>query len=129
VVDKKTVSFMRSLCMGQIEEDVILPFPTIPSAEKETLQGVFGVLAQMLEPHETDFRDWDRAGEFPPEFIEELKAGGLFSFVIPEEHGGLSFGSSAYSRALQQVAQYDASVAVTVGAHSSIGTRPAPVRQ
>jgi len=123
LVDKKTVSFMRSLCMGQIEEDVILPFPTIPAAEKETLQAVFGTLEQLLRPHEADFRHWDRLGEFPPEFIEELKAGGLFSFVIPEEHGGLGFGSSAYSRALQQVAQYDASVAVTVGAHSSIGMR------
>jgi len=123
LVDKKTVSFMRSLCMGQIEEDVILPFPTIPAAEKETLQGVFATLEQLLRPHEADFRHWDRQGEFPPEFIEELKAGGLFSFVIPEEHGGLGFGSSAYSRALQQVAQYDASVAVTVGAHSSIGMR------
>jgi alkylation response protein AidB-like acyl-CoA dehydrogenase len=123
VVDKKTVSFMRSLCMGQIEEDVILPFPSIPSAEKETLEGVVSSLAQLLGPHEKDFRHWDRAGEFPPEFIEELKSFGLFSFVIPEEHGGLAFGSGAYSRALQEVAKYDASVAVTVGAHSSIGMR------
>ncbi len=123
MVDKKTVSFMRSLCMGQIEEDVILPFPTIPSAEKDTLRGVVSSLAQLLEPRADDFRHWDRAGEFPPEFVEELKAFGLFSFVIPEEHGGMAFGSSAYSRALQEVAKYDASVAVTVGAHSSIGMR------
>jgi acyl-CoA dehydrogenase family protein 9 len=123
VVDKKTVSFMRSLCMGQIEEDVILPFPTIPSAERETLRDVVSSLEQLLKPHETDFRHWDRQGEFPPEFVEELKSFGLFSFVIPEQHGGLAFGSSAYSRALQEVAKYDASVAVTVGAHSSIGMR------
>ncbi len=123
MVDKKTVSFMRSLCMGQIEEDVILPFPTIPSAEKETLRGVVRSLEQLLDPHAADFRHWDRAGEFPLEFVEELKAFGLFSLVIPEEHGGLGFGSSAYSRALQEVAKYDASVAVTVGAHSSIGMR------
>src|SRR3954464_1873531 len=114
---------MRSLCMGQIEEDVILPFPTIPAAERETLQGVVSSLEQLLGPRAEDFRHWDRAGEFPAEFIKELKSGGLFAFVIPEEHGGLAFGSSAYSRALQQVAQYDASVAVTVGAHSSIGMR------
>ena len=44
MVDKKTVSFMRSLCMGQIEEDVILPFPSIPSVEKETLHGVVSTL-------------------------------------------------------------------------------------
>ena len=57
MVDTKTVSFMRSLCMGQIEEDVILPFPSIPSAEKETLQGVVSSLEQLMKPHEADFRE------------------------------------------------------------------------
>jgi alkylation response protein AidB-like acyl-CoA dehydrogenase len=59
----------------------------------------------------------------PSEFIEQLRQFGLFSLVIPEQYGGMGFGSSAYSRALQEVAKYDASVAVTVGAHSSIGMR------
>jgi len=123
MVDKQTASFMRSLCMGRIEEDIILPFPALSTSEKETLEGVITTLSQMLGPHESDFRSWDRKGEFPPEFVNELKEAGLFSFVIPEEHGGLAFGSKAYSRALQEVARFDASVAVTVGAHSSIGMR------
>src|SRR5262245_66415383 len=118
---------MRSLCMGQIEEDVILPFPTIPAAEKETLEGVFGSLDQLLKPHEAAFRHWDRAGEFPPEFVEELKSAGLFSLVIPEEHGGRAFGSSAYSRGLQQVAQRGASAAGTSGAHRSLRTAGPPL--
>jgi alkylation response protein AidB-like acyl-CoA dehydrogenase len=123
VVDKNTASFMRSLCMGQIEEGIILPFPEVPASEKETLQGVVSSLEQLLGPREADFRKWDRDGEFPPEFIEELKQFGLFGLVIPEEHGGMGFGSAAYSRTLQEVASYDASVAVTIGAHSSIGMR------
>lgn len=123
MVDKNTASFMRSLCMGQIEEDIILPFPEVPAAEKETLQGVVSSLEQLLGPREADFRKWDRAGEFPPEFIDELRQFGLFGLVIPEEHGGMGFGSAAYSRTLQEVASYDASVAVTIGAHSSIGMR------
>lgn len=48
---------------------------------------------------------------------------GLFSVIIPEAHGGLGFGASAYSRLLQEVAKYDGSVAITAGAHSSIGMR------
>lgn len=123
MVDKNTASFMRSLCMGQIEQDIILPFPEIPSGERETLQTVVSSLEQLLGPRESDFRKWDRAGEFPPEFIEELRQFGLFGLVIPEEHGGMGFGSAAYSRTLQEVATFDASVAVTVGAHSSIGMR------
>jgi alkylation response protein AidB-like acyl-CoA dehydrogenase len=109
--------------MGQIEEDIILPFPEIPEAEKETLHGVIASLEQLLGPREADFRKWDRKGEFPPEFVEELRQFGLFGLVIPEAHGGMGFGSAAYSRSLQEVATYDASVAVTIGAHSSIGMR------
>ena len=77
----------------------------------------------MLLSHKEDFVNWDRAGEFPEEFIEELKEFGLFSLVIPEEEGGLGFGNAAYSRTLQEISKYDASAAVTVGAHSSIGMR------
>jgi acyl-CoA dehydrogenase family protein 9 len=123
MVDKKTASFMRSLCLGRIEEDILLPFPELSTGEKETLEGVITTLSQVLGPHEKDFRTWDRQGEFPAEFVNQLREAGLFSLVIPEDQGGLAFGSKAYSRALQEVARYDASVAVTVGAHSSIGMR------
>ncbi|HEV8548954.1 MAG TPA: acyl-CoA dehydrogenase family protein, partial [Polyangiaceae bacterium] len=123
MVDRKTASFMRSLCLGQIEEDIVLPFPELSANDKETLTGVFATIEQLLGPREADLDKWDRQGELPAEFVEKLREAGLFSFVIPEEHGGLGFGSKAYSRALQEIARYDASVAVTVGAHSSIGMR------
>ena len=117
----KSVSFMRSLCMGQIEEDVLLPFPEMSEDEKETLRGVSEALGTMLGAHAEDFRHWDREGHFPESFIEELKEFGAFGLVIPEEHGGLGFGSMAYSRALQEVARYDASTAVTIGSRSCTG--------
>jgi alkylation response protein AidB-like acyl-CoA dehydrogenase len=123
MVDRKTASFMRSLCLGQIEEDIVLPFPELDTADKETLEGVFGTIAQLLGGREADLKKWDKQGELPKDFVDQLREAGLFSFVIPEEHGGLGFGSKAYSRALQEVARYDASVAVTIGAHSSIGMR------
>jgi alkylation response protein AidB-like acyl-CoA dehydrogenase len=123
MVDRKTASFMRSLCMGQIVEEIVLPFPEIAQGDKETLEGVFTTIAQLLGPREAELKKWDQKGELPPEFVDELRAAGLFSFVVPEASGGLGFGSKAYSRALQEVAKYDASVAVTVGAHSSIGMR------
>lgn len=117
------MSFMSRLCMGEIHEDLLLPFPQIKQDERETLETVLSSLRQMLESHEKDFVTWDRQGSFPAEFIEELKEFGLFSLVIPEEYGGLGLGSAAYSRTLQEIARYDASAAVTVGAHSSIGMR------
>jgi alkylation response protein AidB-like acyl-CoA dehydrogenase len=91
--------------------------------EKETLRSVADALDAMLGAHEGDYRAWDREGEFPPAYIDELREFGAFGLVIPESGGGLGFGSQAYSRALQQVARFDASTAVTIGAHSSIGMR------
>ncbi|RLB41421.1 MAG: acyl-CoA dehydrogenase [Deltaproteobacteria bacterium] len=123
MADKETTSFMRSLCMGRIEQDVICPFPTMSDAAKETLGDVSGALEGLLGPRAEDFRKWDVAGEMPEEFINELKEFGMFGLVIPEEHGGMGLGNMAYSRTLQEVAKYDASVAVTIGAHSSIGMR------
>lgn len=114
---------MRSLCMGHIEEDMLIPFPTTSSEERETLMGVVEALGAQLGKHEADFRAWDRAGEMPADYVNELKAFGLFGLVIPEDQGGLGFGSAAYSRTLQEVARHDASTAVTIGAHSSIGMR------
>lgn len=116
-------SFMRGLCMGLIQGDLILPFPQIPDSERETLETVIGSLRQMLGSHAKDFVTWDREGEFPDEFIEELKDFGLFSLIVPEDAGGLGMGNAAYSRTLQEISKYDASAAVTVGAHSSIGMR------
>jgi acyl-CoA dehydrogenase family member 9 len=123
MADKPSTSFMRSLCMGDIEEDVLLPFPEMPSKDAETLRQVLASIAQLLGPKEKDFPAWDVAGELPASFLEELRQFGLFGMVVPEEYGGMGFGSTAYSRALQEVSRYDGSVAATIGAHQSIGMR------
>ena len=109
--------------MGNIEEQVLIPYPVMAPEQKETLHGVIDSVKQLLGSRDADFRKWDRAGEMPPEFVEELRQFGLFGLVVPEAFGGLGFKSAAYARTLQEVAKYDASVAVTIGAHSSIGMR------
>jgi alkylation response protein AidB-like acyl-CoA dehydrogenase len=118
-----SISFMRSLCAGEIEEEVLFPYPTLDGDERETLTAVVDAVDAVLEGHAEDFRSWDVAGEMPADFIQELREFGLFGLVIPEAQGGMDFGSMAYSRTVQQVARHDASVAVTIGAHSSIGMR------
>ncbi len=115
--------FIRGLCMGRIEEDQLIPFRSMAETERETVAAVAESIDDLLGSRGEDFRAWDRAGELPPGFLDELKEFGLFSLIIPEEDGGLGFGATAYSRTLQQLSRHDASVAVTIGAHSSIGMR------
>ena len=123
MIEKKTASFVQALCMGQVEEEIVVPYPEMKPTEKETLGQVLASVNQLLAPRTRDFREWDVRGEMPRGFLEELKSFGLFGLVVPEEHGGLGFGAAAYSRTLQEIAKHDASVALTVGAHSSIGMR------
>lgn len=123
MTDKLTTSFMRSLCMGQIEQDILFPFPDLSIEQKETLQEIAAALEDLLGSRHEDFRRWDAEGEMPSDFLDELKSFGLFGLIIPEAYGGLGLGNMAYSRTLQEVGRYDASVAVTIGAHSSIGMR------
>ena len=114
---------MRSLCMGQIEQDVLFPFPVMGADQQEMLHEISGALQDLLGARGEAFREWDAEGEMPGEFLDELREFGLFSLIVPEEHGGMGLGNMAYSRTLQEVGRYDASVAVTIGAHSSIGMR------
>ncbi|MBC7690294.1 MAG: acyl-CoA dehydrogenase family protein [Methylotenera sp.] len=122
-IDKVTSSFMRSLCMGNIEEEIILPYPQISETDRELLKGVIDSLSAAFKGRGDESRKWDRAGELPTEVLKEMRELGLFSLIIPEEFGGMGMNSTAYSRTLQELAKYDASIAITAGAHSSIGMR------
>ena len=46
---------------------------------------------------------------------------GLLGMLVPEEYDGVAMGTMAYSLALTEIAYYDASVAVIMSVHNSIG--------
>jgi len=121
--DVKENSFMRSLCLGLIDEEMIFPFPKLKADEAETLKTMFDSFGSWLKGREKEFRAWDVKGEMPREFLEEMKQFGLFSLVIPEEFGGMGLSSMGYSRTLQQLTRNESTIALTAGAHSSIGMR------
>jgi acyl-CoA dehydrogenase family protein 9 len=119
----ENTSFMRSLCMGRIEESLLFPFPKMKKEEQETLRTLVQSFQQWLGSRDKEFRKWDHEGELPKSFVEEMKEFGLFSLIIPEEFGGLGLSATGYSRVLQELTKYDGSVVLTAGAHSSIGMR------
>lgn len=113
----------KGLFLGEIRSEALLPFPTLATEEQETLRFVIESIDKFMAEKSEDFRRFDVAGEQPPEYVEELKALGLFSLIIPEEFSGLGLSNSGYSRVLQQTSRYDASTSLTIGAHSSIGMK------
>ena len=66
----------------------------------------------------------DREKRFPYEIVAKLGELGLMGIPYPEEHGGGGAGTLAYALAVEELARVDSSVAITVAAHTSLGTWP-----
>jgi short-chain 2-methylacyl-CoA dehydrogenase len=66
----------------------------------------------------------DREGRFPYELVAELSELGLMGMLVPEEYGGGGADTLAYAIAIEELTRVDSSVAITVAAHTSLGTMP-----
>ena len=66
----------------------------------------------------------DRESRFPYELVAELGALGLMGLPIPEEYGGAGGDTVSYALAIEELTRIDSSVAITVAAHTSLGTMP-----
>src|ERR687884_2102302 len=66
----------------------------------------------------------DREKRFPYEIVEKLGDLGLMGIPFPEEYGGGGADSLAYAIAVEELTRVDSSVAITMCAHTSLGTQP-----
>jgi alkylation response protein AidB-like acyl-CoA dehydrogenase len=66
----------------------------------------------------------DRESRFPYELVRELAELGLMGMPIPEEYGGGGTDTVSYAIAIEELTRVDSSVAITVAAHTSLGTMP-----
>src|SRR4051794_26523611 len=66
----------------------------------------------------------DRTKSFPYEIVRKLGDLGLMGMPFPEEYGGGGGDSLAYALAVEELARVDSSVAITMCAHTSLGTQP-----
>jgi short-chain 2-methylacyl-CoA dehydrogenase len=66
----------------------------------------------------------DREHRFPYEIVTGLAELGLMGIPIPEEYGGSGGDTLSYAIAVEELTRIDSSVAITVAAHTSLGTMP-----
>ena len=69
-------------------------------------------------------RELDATGEFPKNIVHQMAELGLMGIPIPESLGGAGMDTVAYAAAVMELARADASVAITMAAHTSLGTMP-----
>src|SRR4051795_2846044 len=66
----------------------------------------------------------DRTKSFPYEIIGKLAELGLMGMPFPEEYGGAGADNTSYALAVEELGRIDSSVAITMAAHTSLGTWP-----
>jgi short-chain 2-methylacyl-CoA dehydrogenase len=66
----------------------------------------------------------DGEHRFPYEIVAELAELGLMGIPIPEEYEGAGGDTLSYAIAIEELTRVDSSVAITVAAHTSLGSMP-----
>src|SRR5438094_7954602 len=112
-------SFGKSLFFGDILEDQLFPYPEMPREQAKLVAPICETIDKYMST--IDSKQLDRTAEMPPELLQSLREIGLFGLIVPQEHGGIGLSNTGYARVMQEIAGWDGSVAVTLGAHSSIG--------
>ncbi len=115
-------SFMKALFHGVIAEDMIFPYPELPSEDRENTSMIIGSVRRFFAAN-VDAAKIDREHAIGPEVLAGLKELGLFGLQIPTEYDGIGLSAAAYCRVMQEIGGLDASIAVTLGAHQSIGLK------
>jgi len=67
-------------------------------------------------------REWDKDEKFPMEVVRELGQLGVMGILVAEEYGGAGMDALAVAVAVEEVARYDGSLALTVASHNGLGT-------
>ena len=68
--------------------------------------------------------DMDKNCEIPKKIISQMAELGLMGIPIPEKYGGAGMDTVTYAAAVLELAKVDASVAITMAAHTSLGSLP-----
>ena len=66
----------------------------------------------------------DRTKTFPYEIVRRLGELDLMGIPFPEEYGGAGADSLSYALVVEELTRIDSSVAITLCAHTSLGTQP-----
>jgi len=93
-----------------------------PSEEQELLRRTVREFAeQRVAPVAEEL---DREQRFPYDLVAEMAELGLMGIPIAEEYGGAGADTVSYAIAVEELTRIDSSVAITVAAHTSLGTMP-----
>jgi short-chain 2-methylacyl-CoA dehydrogenase len=100
--------------MARVDFDLSPDHELIRRTVREFAEGEVAPVAEEL----------DRTKAFPYAIVAQLGALNLMGIPFPEEYGGAGGDTLAYALAVEELTRVDSSVAITLCAHTSLGTQP-----
>uniref|UniRef100_A0A0L8GP14 Acyl-CoA dehydrogenase/oxidase C-terminal domain-containing protein n=2 Tax=Octopus bimaculoides TaxID=37653 RepID=A0A0L8GP14_OCTBM len=118
---KESRSFAMNLFRGNVISDQVFPFPEVLNEDqKQTLSELVDPCAKFFE-EVNDATKNDQLEKVDDASMDGLKEMGAFGLQVPFDYGGLGLTNTMYARLVEIVGAHDLGVAITLGAHQSIG--------
>ncbi|HZJ55329.1 MAG TPA: acyl-CoA dehydrogenase family protein, partial [Myxococcaceae bacterium] len=92
---------------------------TLPESHRALQSSLRDFCEEHVKPYA---RQWDHEEKFPAEVVKALGELGALGILVSEEYGGAAMDSLAVAVAVEEIARYDGSLALTVASHNGLGT-------
>ncbi len=113
-------SFSKGMFSGVILDELVFPYPKMKEEEAEDLKMMQDSFRKFAEDH-IDGQKIDEEEKYPDGLIDQLKELGFMGLSVPEEYDGFGLSATAYTKMFELFGGINPSVAITLGAHQSIG--------
>uniref|UniRef100_A0A8C5K973 Very long-chain specific acyl-CoA dehydrogenase, mitochondrial n=1 Tax=Jaculus jaculus TaxID=51337 RepID=A0A8C5K973_JACJA len=118
---QESKSFAVGMFKGQLTTDQVFPYPSVLNEEQtQFLREMVGPVGRFFEEVNDPAKN-DALEKVEETTLQGLKELGAFGLQVPSELGGVGLCNTQYARLAEIVGMYDLGIAVTLGAHQSIG--------
>ncbi len=114
--------FAKALFRGEFRAGAMFPYPELAEAERSLVEKSVREVREFAD-RQIDASAIDREAEIPDSVIKGLADLGVLGMAAPVEWGGRGISQMGYCRIMEVIGGHDASTAVFVNAHHSIGLR------
>ncbi|HEU4980848.1 MAG TPA: acyl-CoA dehydrogenase family protein, partial [Solirubrobacterales bacterium] len=113
-------SFAKSLFLGEIREELVFPWPSTDPGEQDRIRELNARIrdycAENYDPRKAEEERW-----IPDQVLRDLGEIGALGLYVDEKYGGQGLSQTGYARVFETIGQIDATLAIVLGVHQSIG--------
>jgi acyl-CoA dehydrogenase family protein 9 len=113
-------SFAKSLFLGEIHEECVFPWPRPDPDEQERIRELNAQVREYCAEN-YDARKAEEERWIPDQVMRDLGEIGALGLYVEPEYGGQGLSQTGYARVFETVGQIDATLAIVLGVHQSIG--------